>query len=660
MLLLGAGSATLLSWQFSNLERNWTSIVDGRERRLGAELQAGMTDLVRRGHAAADQAAAAMAAARTPSHDMFRFLSQLRDQYGVDALALYTDQGGLLAWAGEHRGTLPDSIWLRAARPYFEERPLFSYLYFPVRVAGRDEQAIAAMLIETGVVTDEGGSLGDVVAARTATRASFRRGGGCRRCVGADGRVGHGGARATGAAHAEQLAPDAGADCPADRAADGARRIRRPHGGVVAMPRTSAAVVGGDAAAHDAHAHHRDGSHSAIRSGPTASSRRCCSPCRSAISRSVAYSPFCCRSRRSSRPCDAGPGPRARCSRGLRSARSSLRPRTLSACSCCSKAPHRRCGRDRPQYWFGFQLAAVLVLATITLLALPPAGRRSQKDDWLERLPRRGLLAAAILLPIVMAVLTASKNSPGRPGPPRDGSVVGSSLRTRRPRDGAGGRTVGHAIPAHAQRLDRRHCRAAADVDRHVDARLAAAEDDLGKLGTRADPFLHYLLEEFARQAEARHAERRARRSAAVPLVGGERPRSEPVSGASRTVDARPHGAHAARPARLCRDAAHGRARGPRRSAPGSAGDPRPASWSSRINPISASAHRTARGRADDHGHGPAAPHARSHERHRALSRRHHACQHAPQSRRGERSGAARRRDHLGGERGQGGAAKPS
>jgi signal transduction histidine kinase len=504
MLLLGAGSATLLSWQFSNLERNWTSIVDGRERRLGAELQAGMTDIVRRGHAAADQAAA-MAAARTPSHDMFRFLSQLRDQYGVDALALYTDQGGLLAWAGEHRGTLPDSIWLRAARPYFEERPLFSYLYFPVRVAGRDEQAIAAMLIETGVVTDEGGSLGDVVAARSATRASFRRGGGADAVwaltAGSDTVVHARLEPLTQSSWRQMLERTArrtvlltvlGAFVALTVAWLQCLGPARPWWAatlplMMLIPITATAPF-----------------------GDTLGADRLFSPLLFAL-------PF--------RDLSLGrvlaillpiTALIAAVRRRPRPARALLARIAIGALVVAAAYPlgllvlfegSTPALRQGPsQYWFGFQLAAVLVLATITLLALPPAGRRSQKDDWLERLPRRGLLAAAILLPIVMAVLTASKNSPVDPVRLETAALwavpfVLAALAMGQAAGRSGtlsrlmlsGWIAGTAVLPQMWTV-------------HVDARLAAAEDDLGKLGTRADPFLHYLLEEFARQAEARHS----------------------------------------------------------------------------------------------------------------------------------------------------------
>ncbi|MBR9991306.1 MAG: hypothetical protein KFH98_16200, partial [Gemmatimonadetes bacterium] len=178
LLLPGAGFAAVAAWQVDRIEENWTGIVERRQARLGAELNARMLEVVERGQAAASQAAA-IAGSRRESTDMFRPLATLLAQHQVDAIALYTASGGLVAWAGEHRGELPNALWERERTAYFEERPLFSYLYFPVRVPGRDEYAIAAGLVETGIISGEGeGGIGAVVEARTRTRASFRSGGG--------------------------------------------------------------------------------------------------------------------------------------------------------------------------------------------------------------------------------------------------------------------------------------------------------------------------------------------------------------------------------------------------------------------------------------------------------------------------------------------------
>jgi signal transduction histidine kinase len=176
LLAVGLGLATIFTVQFQRLERDWGGLLERRHSGLGASLERQMTDVVERGMETS-QAAAQLAA--TDRGALFRRLDVLREQTGVDAVAVYTTAGDLLAWAGEHRGSMPDSIWLRPDRPYFEERPLFSYLYFPTQVPGRAEHAVAAVLVETGIIgADSDGASADIVAARTQTRATFRRGGG--------------------------------------------------------------------------------------------------------------------------------------------------------------------------------------------------------------------------------------------------------------------------------------------------------------------------------------------------------------------------------------------------------------------------------------------------------------------------------------------------
>jgi signal transduction histidine kinase len=177
LLLVGLGLATIFSWQFQRLERDWSGVVERRHAGLGTALSRQMTVVVARGREVTDMAARAAATDRGEA--LFRRLDALREQGRVDALSIYTAGGDLLAWAGEHRGPLPDSIWLHEAAVYFEERPLFSYLYFLAAVPGREEQVVAAVLVETGIIGGGvDGAYAAVVAAPTGTRASFRRGSG--------------------------------------------------------------------------------------------------------------------------------------------------------------------------------------------------------------------------------------------------------------------------------------------------------------------------------------------------------------------------------------------------------------------------------------------------------------------------------------------------
>ncbi|HSJ05421.1 MAG TPA: hypothetical protein VK936_01890, partial [Longimicrobiales bacterium] len=173
----GVGAGLAYSWQFQRMERDWPAVLADRQAELGSGLEARMSALVERGASSAGSAAGLAVSER--GAPLFRALAGLRDQAAVDAIAIYTSTGDLVAWAGEHRGPLPDSVWLREGAAYFEERPLFSYLYFSRPVPGRGEHAVVAVLVETGIIGEgrEGASAA-IVAAQTGTRAGFRRGGG--------------------------------------------------------------------------------------------------------------------------------------------------------------------------------------------------------------------------------------------------------------------------------------------------------------------------------------------------------------------------------------------------------------------------------------------------------------------------------------------------
>jgi signal transduction histidine kinase len=507
MLLLGAGAATAISWQFDRLDENWGEIVARRHGRLGAELQSRMSEAVRRGHAAAEQAAA-VAGSRTEATDMFRRLAMLRGQHGVEAIALYTAGGGLVAWAGEHRGVLPDRLWQREMTAYFEERPLFSYVYFPVRVSGRNEYAIAAVLVETGIISSVEGEWGisDVVEARTQTRASFRTGGGpdavWSLVVGADTVVharlepltqrswremlertarrvvlltvlisfialSAGWLRSTAPARpAWAAALPLAALLPIAMGAPlretlGAESLFSPV--LFALPlrdvslgRLLAVLMPLTALAAGARRRHRRGDHLMLHVGA------------GALAIAVLY-PLV-----------------------LRAMLGSATPALL----------------EGPQsYWYGFQLATVLALSVATLVALPRITASGDSlPPWLTDARKPWLIAGALGLSLGLATGSVFIGDQANPLPPETAAlwfvpfIAGSAaLATVSGRSGTlsrlllAGWLAGTAVLPHLWRV-------------HVDVRLAAAERQLERLGTRADPFLHYMLEEFGNQARARFA----------------------------------------------------------------------------------------------------------------------------------------------------------
>ncbi|HEX6309720.1 MAG TPA: ATP-binding protein [Longimicrobiales bacterium] len=507
MLLVGVGGATWLSWQFDRLERDWPEIVAGREARLGAELNARMDDVMRRGHAAADQAAA-LAATRAPATDIFRGLAMLREQHEIDALALYTEEGSLLAWAGQHRGALPDTLFAGGFPAYFEERPLFSYVYFPVHVPGRDEHVIAAVLVETGLISDVAdGGVGEVVEARTRTRASFRRGGGGTGAVwslvvGSDTIV-----------HA-RLEPLTQRSWREMLEKQGRRAVLitvliafialsvswlhctgplRPGWAAVLplvalLPVLAAAPLG-------------DALHAERLFSPVLFAL----PLRDlSLGRLLALllpiAAIVAGARRGQRPVRRF-AVRVAAGAIVVAAAYPLVLYGLFAGTTTALLEGPRA------YWYGFQLALVITTAMVTLLFLPRVSTVSQDaGGWLDEQQQRTLLVAALVTSAVLGVVCLYIGDPGRPLRFEAAAVwalpfvLGSvALAPLSGRAGAlsrlmlAGWLAGTAVLPHVWRM-------------HVDTRLESAQRELERLGSRADPFLHYLLEEFSTQSAARFA----------------------------------------------------------------------------------------------------------------------------------------------------------
>ncbi|NJD11514.1 MAG: HAMP domain-containing protein [Gemmatimonadetes bacterium] len=134
-------------WRFELIEFRWDRLSAEREEKLARSTSQRLDNVREAGSNAA--AAAAAAAADTAGHrQLFPLLAELRERTRVDALAVFADDGGPVAWAGEHRGAVPERVHERGRRFYFEERPLFSYLYFIQPVPGRAEHSVAAILVE--------------------------------------------------------------------------------------------------------------------------------------------------------------------------------------------------------------------------------------------------------------------------------------------------------------------------------------------------------------------------------------------------------------------------------------------------------------------------------------------------------------------------------
>ena len=148
LVLVGAGFALAGSIRLRDVPANWPGKLAQREVRLVAELDQQLRALLNRGRRVASLAAGA--ADRHAGRDLFTQLSALHARADVASLMVFDSAGQLVAWAGEHHGTVPPEVAAGAGPLIFSERPLFSYVYISAPAAERGRQAVAALLLESG------------------------------------------------------------------------------------------------------------------------------------------------------------------------------------------------------------------------------------------------------------------------------------------------------------------------------------------------------------------------------------------------------------------------------------------------------------------------------------------------------------------------------
>jgi hypothetical protein len=93
----------------------------------------------------------AAAAAAAQDGNLVRRLEDLQQSSKVDAIALFGESDSLVAWAGEHRGRVPTDIRRGLRTVWFNEGPLYSYLYFTQRLRANRGTAVVAMLLDAAL-----------------------------------------------------------------------------------------------------------------------------------------------------------------------------------------------------------------------------------------------------------------------------------------------------------------------------------------------------------------------------------------------------------------------------------------------------------------------------------------------------------------------------
>ncbi|HSL72205.1 MAG TPA: hypothetical protein VK864_18295, partial [Longimicrobiales bacterium] len=149
-LVAGLIAASAVAWRLHALARDWDRLQTARQALTRQTLDRRMAVLLDQGRSAA---LAAARVAESPE-EIFSQLDELQRRSNVDALAILGEDAVFRAWAGEHRGKVPDSVRTSQHSVWFQEGPLYSYLYFtaPLRTGGT---ALAAVLLDAALPEDE-------------------------------------------------------------------------------------------------------------------------------------------------------------------------------------------------------------------------------------------------------------------------------------------------------------------------------------------------------------------------------------------------------------------------------------------------------------------------------------------------------------------------
>jgi two-component system, NtrC family, nitrogen regulation sensor histidine kinase NtrY len=156
LLWFAVGVGWGVQTRLDEIAERWPELQHQVEESAAAALGEALDDLVGRGErAGAGAAEAAHSENGMPGRrEMFDRLAELRRSTGVSAIALFAADGSPVAWAGEHRGNVPTAARFGGQSYVFHEGPLFSYVYF-VHPLVDGTTAVAAVLLEASL--DVGG-----------------------------------------------------------------------------------------------------------------------------------------------------------------------------------------------------------------------------------------------------------------------------------------------------------------------------------------------------------------------------------------------------------------------------------------------------------------------------------------------------------------------
>jgi signal transduction histidine kinase len=141
-----------VQYRLHEVARNWNEVRAAVEEDAAAAIGTSLDDLVDRGEQAVAGVSevAGTLAGEAADAAAFARLERLRRQTGMSALAIYALDANPIAWAGEHRGMIPEPVYRGEQEYAFYRGPLFSYLYFAHPLPG-GRTAVAAVLLDSSV-----------------------------------------------------------------------------------------------------------------------------------------------------------------------------------------------------------------------------------------------------------------------------------------------------------------------------------------------------------------------------------------------------------------------------------------------------------------------------------------------------------------------------
>jgi two-component system nitrogen regulation sensor histidine kinase NtrY len=149
-----------VQFRLGEISRDWPRVRAQAEERAAADLRDGLDDLLDRADTAVKGAASAATRLKVEpgapvGGALFEELFRLRRENGISALAVFGPDGAPLAWSGEHRGSIPDSVRLGLRGYSYSAGPIFGYVYFTRPFSG-GRNVVAAVLLESHVAVGEG------------------------------------------------------------------------------------------------------------------------------------------------------------------------------------------------------------------------------------------------------------------------------------------------------------------------------------------------------------------------------------------------------------------------------------------------------------------------------------------------------------------------